>query len=184
MISSLTSSLRLATMKNTRLMVFEIAQSMPKSQQDSYQGSTIWFRGKATLRKRIPRSLYWQFSIFKGLSLPITRTTLRSRQQHPSLLIQPHRWLGPPLHQWQGPWQLQQRNVVNLLRSPSPSEQKSLRPLSCLIFFDFPPPSPTRVERFFHQKYLRSFGFPPQYSTRLGGFSSINLVSFSSLPWG
>ena len=145
------SSLRLATVRNTRLMAFEIARSMPGSQQDSYQGSIIWSRGKATLRRKIPGSLHRQSSTFEGSSPPTTRTTQRSRQRHPSLSIQPHRWLDPPLHQWRGPRRLQQRNVVDLLSPPPPplSGQRSLRPLYCLIFSGFLPPSPVRVGRFF-----------------------------------
>ena len=137
------SSLRLATVRSMRLMAFEIARSMPGSQQDSYQGSIIWSHEKATLRRRILGSLHWQSSTFEGLSPPTTRTTQRSQRQHPSLLIQ--------RHQWQGPWRLQQRNVVDLLGPPPllPSGQKSLKPLYCLIFSSFPPPSPVRVGRFF-----------------------------------
>ena len=56
-------------------MVFETARSMPESQQDSYQGSTIWSCGKATLKKRIPGSLHWQSSTFEGSSPPTTKTT-------------------------------------------------------------------------------------------------------------
>ena len=143
MICSWISSSRLATIKSTRLMAFETARSMPGSQQDSYQGSTIWSRGKATLRKRIPGSLHRQSSTFKDSSPPTIKTTQRSRQRHPSLSIQPH--------QWQGPWRPQQRNVVDLLSPPPPplSGQRSLRPLYCLIFSGFPPPSPIRVGRFF-----------------------------------
>ena len=51
---------------------------MPKSQQDSYQGSTIWSYKKATLIKKISGSLPWQFSTFEGLSPPITKTTQKS----------------------------------------------------------------------------------------------------------
>ena len=123
-------------------MAFETARSMPGSQQDSYQGSTIWSCGKATLRRRIPGSLHRQSSTFEGSSPPTTRTIQRSRRQHPSLSIQPH--------QWRGPRRLQRRNVVDLLSpSPSLSGQKSLRPLYCLIFSGFPSPSPVRVGRFF-----------------------------------
>ena len=150
MIHSWISSSRLATIRSTKLMAFETARSMPGNQQDSYQGSTIWSRRKATLRRRIPGSLHWQSSTFEGSSPPITRTTQRSRQRHPSLSIQPHRWLDPPLHQWRGPRRLQRRNVVDLLSPPPPlSGQRSLRPLYCLIFSGFPPPSPVRVGRFF-----------------------------------
>ena len=124
-------------------MAFETARSMPGSQQDSYQGSTIWSRRKATLRKKIPGSLHWQSSTFKGSSPPTTRTTQRNRRQHLSLSIQPH--------QWRGPRRLQQRNVVDLLSPPPPplSGQKSLRPLYCLIFSGFPPPSTVRIGRFY-----------------------------------
>ena len=150
MICSWISSSRLATIRSTRLKAFETAQFMPESQQDSYQSFTTWSRGKTTLRKRIPRSLHRQSSTFKGSSPPTTRTTQRSRQRHPSLSIQPHRWLDPPLHQWRGPRRLQRRNVVDLLSPPPPlSGQKSLRPLYCLIFSGFPPLSPVRVGRFF-----------------------------------
>ena len=124
-------------------MAFETARSMPGSQQDSYQGSTIWSRGKATLRRRIPGSLHRQSSTFEGSSPPTTRTIQRSRRRHPSLSIQPH--------QWRGPRRLQQRNVVDLLSPPPPplSGQRSLRPLYCLIFSGFPSPSPVKVGRFF-----------------------------------
>ena len=152
MIRSWISSSRLATIRSTRLKTFETTRSMLRNQQDSYQSSTTWFCGKAILKKRILGSLHWQFNTFKGSSPPITRITQRSRQQHPSPSIQPYQWLDPPLHQWQGSWQFQQKNVVNLLR-PLPllssSKQKSLRPLFCLILSGFPPPSPTRVKRFF-----------------------------------
>ena len=141
MIHSWILSLRLATVRSTRLMAFETAQSMSRSQQDSYQGSTIWSCEKATLRRRIPGSLHRQSSTFEGSSPPTTRTIQRSRRRHPSLSIQPH--------QWRGPRRLQRRNVVDLLSPPPPSEQRSLRPPYCLIFSGFPPPSPVRVGRFF-----------------------------------
>ena len=122
-------------------MVFETVRSMLGSQQNSYQGSTIWSCGKATLKRKKPESLYRQSSIFEGLSSPITRTTQRSRQQHPSLSIQPHQRLDSPLHQCLTPRRRQRKNVVDLLSLPPlpPSEQKSPRPLFCLIFFGFPP---------------------------------------------
>ena len=143
MIRSWILSLRLATVRSTRLMAFEIARFMPGSQKDSYQGFTIWSHGKATLRKRIPGSLHWQSSTFKGSSPPTTRTTQKSRRQYLSLLIQ--------LHQWQSPWRPQQRNVIDLLSSlPSPPRgQKSLKLLYYLILSGFPPPFLVRVERFF-----------------------------------
>ena len=143
MIRSWILSLRLATVRSTRLMAFEIARSMSGNQQDSYQGSIIWSCGKAILRKRILGSLHWQSSTFEGLSPPTIRTTQRSRRQHLSLSIQPH--------QWRGPQQLQQKNVVNLLSllPPPPSGQKSLRSLYCLILSGFPLLSSVRIERFF-----------------------------------
>ena len=123
-------------------MAFETAQSMPRSQQDSYQGSTIWSCGKAILRKKIPGSLHRQSSTFEGSSPPTTKTTQKSRRRHPSLSIQPH--------QWRGPRRLQRRNVVDLLSPPPPlSGQRSLRPLYCLIFSGFPLLSPVRIGRFF-----------------------------------
>ena len=124
-------------------MAFETARSMLGSQQDSYQGSTIWSCGKATLRRRIPGSLHRQSSTFKGLSPPTTKTTQRNQRRHPSLSIQPH--------QWRGPRRLQRRNVVDLLSLPPPplSGQRSLKPLYCLIFSGFLPPSLVRVGRFF-----------------------------------
>ena len=64
--------------KEYKIKVFETAWFMLRSQKDSYQGSTIWFCRKATLRRKIPRSLYWQSSTFEGLSLPITKTTQRN----------------------------------------------------------------------------------------------------------
>ena len=144
MIRSWILSLRLAIMKSTRLMAFKIAQSMPKSQQQvSYQGSTTWFCEKATLKKRIPKSLYWQPSIFEGSLTLTTKTIQKSQQQLFSPSIR--------LHQWQGPRRLQQRNVVYLLNPPppSPSTQRSLRSLSCLIFSGFPLLSPVSIGRFF-----------------------------------
>ena len=47
---------------------------MPKSQQNNYQGSTIWSYGKAILKKKIPKSLYWQSNTFKNSILPIMKT--------------------------------------------------------------------------------------------------------------
>ena len=143
MIRSWISSSRLATIRSTRLMAFETARSMPGSQQDSYQGSTIWSCGKATLRRRILRSLHRQSSTFEGLLPPTIKTTQRSRRWHPSLLIQPHQWRGP---RW-----LHQKNVVDLLSPPPPlsSGQKSLRSLYCLIFSGFPLSSSVRIGRFF-----------------------------------
>ena len=140
MIQSWISSSRLATIRSTRLMAFETARSMPGSQQDSYQGSTIWSCEKATLRRRIPGSLHWQSSIFKSSSPPITKTTQRSRQRHPYLLIQPHRRLDPPLYQCLGLRRRQQRNVIDLLSPPALplSKQRSPRSLSCLTPPDFP----------------------------------------------
>ena len=133
MIRSWISSSRLATIRSTRLMAFETARSMPGSQQDSYQGSTIWSRGKATLRRRIPGSLHQQSSTFEGLSPPTIKTTQRSRWRYPSLSIQPY--------QWRGSWRRQQRNVVDLLSlSPLlPSEQRSPRSLFCLTPPGFSP---------------------------------------------
>ena len=136
MIHSWISSLRLAMMRSIRLMVFETARSMPKNQQQvSCQGSTTWFCGKATPRKRIPGSLYRQSSTFKGLLTPITKTIQKDQQQPLFPSIQ--------LYQWQGPRRLQKRNVVDLLSPPPPpSEQRSLRPLSCLVLSNFPLLSP------------------------------------------
>ena len=48
--------------------------------------------------------------------------------------------------------------------------------------FGFSPLFPIKVERFFYQTHLRSFGFSPLYFTRLGSFLSINLVSSSLSP--
>ena len=53
---------------------------MPKSyQQVRYQGSIIWLCGKAILRKKIPESLYWQSSTFKGSLTPTTKTIQKSQ---------------------------------------------------------------------------------------------------------
>ena len=146
-------NLSLATTRSMRSMAFGTAQSMPGSQQDSYQGYTIWSRGKATLRRRIPGSLHRQSSTFEGSSPPTTRTIQRSRQRHLLPSIRLRRWLGHPLYPGQqpSPQQLRseanllslrwpgQRNVANLLGPPPPlsSERKSPRPLSCSIFFRF-----------------------------------------------
>ena len=123
-------------MRSTMLMAFEIPRFMLKSQQQvSCQGSTTWFCGKATPRRKISGSLYWQSSTFEGSLLPITKTIQKDQQQ----LLSPSIWL----HQWQGPRRLQQKNVVNLLSLPPlPSEQKSLRSLFYLFFSDFSLPSP------------------------------------------
>ena len=51
---------------------------MPKSQQDNYQGSIIWFCKKAILRKKIFESLYWQSSIFKNFSSSIIKINQKS----------------------------------------------------------------------------------------------------------
>ena len=145
-------------------MAFETARSMPGSQQDSYQGSTIWFCRKATLRNKISESLYRQSSSFKGSSLPTTKTTKKKQQQYPSPLIQLHRWLSSLFHQWRGPRRLQQKNVVDLLRPPlPPSKQKRLRLLSCLIFSGFTPPSPARLGGF-SPNTLRIFRFSSSVS--------------------
>ena len=50
-----------------RLKVFKTARSMPGNLQDNYQGSTIWFCGKATFRRRILENLHWQSSTFQKL---------------------------------------------------------------------------------------------------------------------
>ena len=137
MIRSWISSLRLATTRtrSMRLMAFGTARSMLKSQQQvSCQGSTIWSRGKATLRRRIPGSLHRQSSTFEGSSPPTTRTIQRSRQQHLLPSIQLRRWLGHPLHPGQQPSPRQLRNKANLLgpRRRNVANQLGLPP---------PPPS-------------------------------------------
>ena len=151
MIRSWISSLRLATTRtrSMRLMAFGTARSMLKSQQQvSCQGSTIWSRGKATLRRKIPGSLHRQSSTFEGSSPPTTRTIQRSRQRHLLPSIRLRRWLGHPLHPGQqlrneadllGPRRPRRRNVADLLGlpPPPPSERKSPRPLPCSIFFRF-----------------------------------------------
>ena len=130
---------RLATTRSMRLMAFKIARFMPKSQQQvSCQGSTIWSRGKTTLRKKIPGRLHRQSISFEGSSPPTTKTIQRSRQQSPSLSIRLQQWLGPRKANLLDPRRLQQKNVANLLGpSPPPSEQRSPRPLSCSIFSRF-----------------------------------------------
>ena len=122
---------RLATTRSMRLMAFGIARSMPRSQQQvSCQGFTISSCRKATLRRRIPESLYRQSSTFKGLSPPTTRTIQRSRQRHLLPSIQLRRWLGHPLHPGQqprneadllGPRRL--RNVADQLGPPPPTSE-------------------------------------------------------------
>ena len=139
---------RLATTRSMRSMAFGIARFMPRSQQANYQGFTIWSCGKATLRRKIPRSPHWRFSTFKGSSPPTTKIIQKSWQRHLTLLIWLRRWLGHLLHLGQQPSprqadllslrRLQSRNAVDLFGlPPPPSEQKSLRPLSCSIFFWF-----------------------------------------------
>ena len=156
MIYSWISSLRLVTTRDMRLMVFRTARFTPKSQQQgNCQGSTIWFCGKAILRRRILGSLHWQSSTFKGLSPPTTKTIQKSRQQHLPASIRLHQRPDPLLHQWLGPRRsqrrnvadllglrrLQQRNAINLLALPLPlpSKQRSFRPFFCLIPSSFPP---------------------------------------------
>ena len=139
---------RLATTKSMRSKVFGTVRSMPRNQQANYQGFTIWSCEKATLRRRIPESPYWQSSTFKGSSLPITKIIQKSRQRHLTPSIRLRRWLGHPLYPGQqpsprqadllSPLRLQQRNAVDLLGlPPPPSEQKSPRPFSCSILFWF-----------------------------------------------
>ena len=60
-------------------MAFKTAWSISENQQGNYQGSIIWFCRKTILRKKIPRSLYWQSSTFKNLSPPIIKTIQRSQ---------------------------------------------------------------------------------------------------------
>ena len=135
MIRSWISSSRLATTRSMRSMAFGTARSMPKSQQANYQGLTIWSHGKATLRRRIPGSLYRQSITFEGLSPPITKTIQKSRQRHLPPSIRLCRWLSHPLHPGQqlSPWRSRQRNVADLLAPPPTSRQKSSRPLSYSI---------------------------------------------------
>ena len=142
MIRSWISSSRLATTtRSMRLMAFGTARSMPKSQQQvSCQGSTIWSRGKATLRRKILGSLHRQSSIFEGSSPPTIRTIQRNQQRPPSPLTQLHQWLDPRKADLLGPRRPWQRNVANLLGPLLPlssSEQRNPRPLFCLIFFRF-----------------------------------------------
>ena len=148
---------RLATTSSMRSMAFRIARSMPKSQQQvNCQGFIIWSHGKATLRRKILRSLHRQSSIFEGLSPPTTRTIQRSQQRPLSPLIRLHQLLGSRKVNLLGPRRRWQRNVANLLAPPLPTNRrKSLKPLSCSI----------------------SPGFlPKKYPTcRLGGFSPITL---------
>ena len=145
MIRSWISSSRLATTRSMRLMAFGTARSMPGSQQDSYQGSTIWSRRKATLRRRIPESLHRQSNTFEGSSPPTTRTIQKSRQRHLLPSIRLRQWLGHPLHPGQQPRNEadllgpRRRNVADQLGPPPPppSKRRSPRPLSCLILFRF-----------------------------------------------
>ena len=145
-------NLRLATTKSIRSMAFGTARSMPRSQQTNYQGFTIWSRGKANLRRRIPESPHRRSSTFEGSSPPTTKIIQKSQYQHLTPSIRHRQWLGHPLHPGQQSSirrlrneanllslrRLQQRNAVNLLGPPSPtSGQKSPRLLSCSIFFRF-----------------------------------------------
>ena len=150
-------------------MAFETAQSIPESKQANNQGFTIWSCGKATLKRRILRSLHWQSSPFKSSSPPTTKTIQTSHQQHLSPLIRLYQWSDPPSHQWLGPRRPQQRNMADLLGSrwlqqrnaanlldlpPLASEQKSLQLFSCLISPGFPPKSILLVsQEVFHQSY-------------------------------
>ena len=65
-------------MKNIKLKIFKITQSIPKSQKGSYQNFIIWFCKKAILKTRIFKSLHWQFSIFENLLLLIIKTIQKS----------------------------------------------------------------------------------------------------------
>ena len=167
-------------------MAFETARSMPGSQQDSYQGSTIWSCEKATLRRRIPRSLHRQSNIFEDLSPPTTKTTQRSQQRHSSLLIQPHQWLDRPLHQCLGPWRRQQRNVINLLSLPPlpPSTQRSSSPLSCSTSPGFPPQYPTKLRGFFTNYTLQIFWFSSSVSHQIRRFFIDRSCIFFIVPLG
>ena len=125
------------------------ARSTQKSQQQgNCQGSTIWFCGKAILRRRIPGSLHRQFSTFEGSSPPTTKTIQKSQQRHLTPSIRLRQWLGHPLHPGQqprneadllGPRRSRRRNVADQLGPPPPppSERRSPRPLSCSILFRF-----------------------------------------------
>ena len=50
--------MRLETIKNMRLITFKAVQFMPENQQDNYKSFIIWFCKKATLKKKISKSLY------------------------------------------------------------------------------------------------------------------------------
>ena len=147
MIRSWILSSRLATTRSMKSMAFGTARSMPESQQDSYQGSTIWSCRKATLRRRIPGSLHRRSNTFKGSSPPTTKTIQRNRQRHLLPSIRPHQWLSHPLHSGQqprnkadllDPRRSRQRNVADQLGPPPPpSERRSPRLFSYSIFFQF-----------------------------------------------
>ena len=129
MIQSWILSSRLATITSMRSMASGTVQSRPRSQQANSQGFTIWSRGKAILKRKIPESLYWQLSTFEGSSTPTIKTIKKSRQRHLTSSIWLRRWLGYPLHPGRqprneanllGPRRPQQRNVADLLGPPPP----------------------------------------------------------------
>ena len=128
-------------------MAFGTARSMLRSQQQgNCQGSTILFRGKAILRRRIPGNLYRQSSTFKGSSPPTTKTIQKSQKRHLTPSIRLRQWLGHPLYPGQQPRNEadllgpRQRNVADQLGPPPlppPSERRNPRPLSCSILLRF-----------------------------------------------
>ena len=154
-------------------MAFGIARFMPKSEQANYQDFTIWSCGKATLGRKIPKSLPWQSSIFKGLSPPTTKTIWKSQQRHLPPSIRLHQYLDLLSHQWLGLQRLRQRSMANVLSPiPLPSEQKSPKPLFCIIPLGFLPKKYLicRLGGFSPITLHRSFGFAPQYPTRIRRF--------------
>ena len=83
--------------ENIKWRLFEIARFMHKSQSRViYPGSTIWFLGKATQKKKTLGSLIQRFNTSGSSSACSTGTIQTSQQQRlrPSTL--PHQWPGQP----------------------------------------------------------------------------------------
>ena len=52
--------------------------SILENEQKNYQGSIIYPHKKATLRKKLSKSLYGQFNTFESLLLPTAKTISKS----------------------------------------------------------------------------------------------------------
>lgn len=62
-----------------RFEKFVIVRSMLESQKTIYKAFTIWFCRKATTKKKIFESLFWQYYTFANLLTTFIKTTLKSK---------------------------------------------------------------------------------------------------------